>query len=62
MSSEVEELKMKEDVKHTLDLFSLGEMISEEEITEGLSAVLEISRNYRHIPVQLKHELGEDVF
>ena len=47
-------------MKHTLYLFSLDVVITEEEITEGLSAVSELSQQYRHIHVQLKHDLGED--
>ena len=35
-------------------------MIVEDEIKEGLDAISELSRNYRHVHVQLKHELGDN--
>ena len=56
----IEECKIMEDVVHSLDLYELMGLESEEEIREGINAIQSVSQRYRHIHVELKNLLGDE--
>ena len=56
----IEECKIMEDVVHSLDLYELMGLESEEEIREGINAIQSVSQRYRHIQVELKNLLGDE--
>ena len=53
------ELKIKEDLRHSLDIYDLADLNNEEDINEGMRTISELSRNLRHVHVDLKSQLGE---
>ena len=53
----VMENKIREDTNHTLRIYTLAELTSEEEILEGLGVVDDLCRKFRHSHVELKNSL-----
>ena len=45
--------------KLSLHTFVIDELVSEEEITEGLQVIAGLSQQFRHIHVDLRNELGD---
>ena len=56
----IEECKIMEDINHSLSLYVLSELYSEEEIKEALADVLHLSQKFRHVHVELNALLGDD--
>ena len=54
MGSKEIELKILEDINHTLNLYDLNEVRTENEINEGVAMVSELSKIYRHLLVEIK--------
>ena len=57
---EVQELQVVGDIKHSLELYDLEDLVTEREISEGMSALSELGKSYRHLHVELKSQLGTD--
>ena len=57
---EVKEAKLVGDIKYSLDLFSLKELESQEDISEGMAVITELGKVFRHLHVELKSQLGND--
>ena len=53
-SKEIEELKILEDIEHTLKLYDLDQLDTVTEVTEGVDLVSKLSQNYRHLLVEIK--------
>ena len=56
----LEELKIVEDISHSLDLYKLDELLTEEETNEAVGILSGLSKDYRHVHVELKTTLGDD--
>ena len=56
----VEECKVMEDINHSLALYGLSELFSEEEVKEAYGELLQLSQKYRHVHVELKALLGNE--
>ena len=54
------ELKIREDLKHALEIYKISELESEEEIKEGLNIISDVAKAYRHVHVDLKSNLVDD--
>ena len=54
----LDELKVTEDIKHTLDIYDLDDLMTEEEIREASGIVSDLCQKYRHVHVNLKYKLG----
>ena len=50
----IEECKIMEDINHSLSLYVLAELVTEEEVKEAYGELLRLSQNYRHVHVELK--------
>ena len=55
----LEELKIVEDVSHSLNVYALDELITEDEINEALGIMSGLCQKYRHIHVELKSKVGD---
>ena len=53
-SKEIEELKILEDINHTLNLYDLNDLGTEDEVNEGVVLVSNLSKTYRHLLVEIK--------
>ena len=53
-SKEIEELKLREDIDHTLKLYDLDQLDTVNEVNEGVELVTQLSQNYRHLLVEIK--------
>ena len=51
---EVKESKLVGDIKYSLDLFSLKDLESQDEISEGMAVITELGKVFRHLHVELK--------
>ena len=51
------ELRIKEDLKHSLEVYALEDLYCEEDINEGSKAISELCSDLRHVHVTLKSEL-----
>ena len=54
------ELKIKEDLENSLDLYALDDLDCEEDINEGVRIISELCKNLRHVHVDLRSGLQED--
>ena len=59
MDSRIREKQIADDLNESFLLFSLDEAESPDEIQDGLESIGQIGRDYRHVHIQLKDELGE---
>ena len=59
-TKEVIELKINEDIKHSVHNFVINELVSQEEINEGLQVTAGLSQQFRHVHVDLRNELGDN--
>ena len=57
---EVAELKCRGDIDHTLSMFKVDELGTEEDAKEGLEEMDRLSRQFRHIHVDLQNKLAEN--
>ena len=57
---ELQELQMVGGIIHNLELYDLEDLVTEREISEGVSALSELGKSYRHLHVELKSQLGAD--
>ena len=56
---EVEELKAREDLRHSLQLYDdIDNFDTLEDISEGVASISEAAKAYRHVHVELRAELG----
>ena len=53
----VTESKIREDIYHTLRIYVLAELTSENEILEGLEIINDLCQQFRHSHVELKKSL-----
>ena len=53
------ELKICEDIRHSLDIYEINDLDTEDEINEGLVIISDLSQNYRHAHVVLKSKLDD---
>ena len=58
---EIREKKIFDDLNESFLCFSLTELDNHEDVGEGLLSIEEHGKEYRHIHVELKAQLGEDV-
>ena len=62
MDSKLKEKQIMDDLTESFLLFSLEELSSSDDIQDGIASIGQIGRDYRHIHIQLKDELGEDAY
>ena len=62
MDSKLKEKQITDDLNEAFLLFSLEELSSSDDIEDGVASIGQIGRDYRHIHIQLKDELGEDAY
>ena len=62
MDSRIREKQIADDLNESFLLFSLDELESPEEIRDGLESIGQTGRDFRHIHILLKEELGEDKY
>ena len=55
---QVDELKLREDIKHALRVYPLDELETETEILEFLGVLNELSQKFRHFHIDLENKLG----
>ena len=55
----VEELKCRGDIDYTLLMYKIEELENEEDANDGLSEMDKLSRQFRHLHVELKKKLAE---
>ena len=60
MDPRIREKQLADDLNESFLLFSLDELESPEEIREGLESIGQTGRDYRHVHILLKEELGEE--
>ena len=60
MDSRIREKQLADDLNESFLLFSLDDLESPEEIREGLDSIGQIGRDFRHVHILLKEELGEE--
>ena len=53
------ELKVREDLKYTLEIYDIEDLETQDEINEGGSSVAELAKNYRHVHVELRTTIGD---
>ena len=56
-AEEIAELKIKEDISHTLKIYALDELETEEEILEGVEYVNDLCTKFRHKRCDLKNSI-----
>ena len=56
----LEELKIVDDLDHNLALYSVADLSSEEELSEGIGVISKLGQYYRHVHVELKAHLKEN--
>ena len=56
----LDEKKAWEDVRHSLELYDIGNSETLDDVNEGVTFVNDASKAYRHVHVELKVLLGED--
>ena len=54
------EMKIVADIKYTLGVYTLEDLISGDDIEEGLTVISGLGQQFRHIHVELKNKLGND--
>ena len=59
-TSEVRELQVVGEINHNIELYNLDELISEDEISEGVDTLRELGKEFRHLHVELQSQLGSD--
>ena len=62
MESRIKEKQIVDDLNESFLLFSLEDLETMEELQEGIDSVSRTSREYRHIHILLKEELGEEEY
>ena len=62
MDSKIREKQIADDLNESFLLFSLDELESSEEIKEGLDSIGQTAKEYRHIHIVLKEELGQQKY
>ena len=55
---QVNELKLREDIKHALRVYPVDELETETEILEFLGVLNELSQKFRHFHIDLENKLG----
>ena len=53
------ELIIKEDLRHSLKIHDIEDLETEDDIKEGVNIISELVKNYRHVHVELKCKLAE---
>ena len=59
-TEKIMELKIKADIDHVLGIYVLDDLVSGDDISEGLNEISNLSQNFRHIHVELRNKLGDD--
>ena len=54
-----EKIKIREDIKHSLNLYTLDDLITDEGISKGMKVMSELGKNFRHIDIELKNKMDE---
>ena len=62
MDSRIREKQIADDLNESFLLFSLDELESPEEVRDGLESIMQTGRDFRHIHILLKEELGEEKY
>ena len=57
---EVKETQVVGDIQHSLALFALDDLVSQDEITKGMSDITQLGKEFRHLHVELKSQLGNE--
>ena len=57
---EVTESQLVGDIKHSLALFALKDLESQDEIAEGISVITQLGKEFRHLHVELQSQLGKE--
>ena len=55
----VESLKIEGDINHSLSIYVLEDLYTEDEVDEGIRVISSLCQEYRHIHVELRTKLGE---
>ena len=58
----VKEMQICDDLDEAFTLYALKELVTEDEISEGLDHISELFKEYRHIHVDLKELLGDEAY
>ena len=58
----ISETQIDEDITDTLLLYTLDDLDSERYISEGVSKITDLGKNYRYIHVELKNLMGETAY
>ena len=56
------ELQIVEDISESLLIFSVVDLDTEKEVSEGLEVVSDLSQKYRHVHVELRTLMGEEAY
>ena len=56
------ELQIVEDISESLLIFSVVDLDTENEVSEGLEVVSDLSQKYRHVHVELRTLMGEEAY
>ena len=54
---EIDELKFREDINHSLKMYVVEDLDTEEDVREGLNIINDLSKKFRHCHVELKSGL-----
>ena len=50
----IEELKLEEDINHAFHIYTLGDLVTQSEIEEGIDIVSDLCQKFRHLHVEIK--------
>ena len=54
------EMKIRGDIKHALEIYAIEDLLSWDEISEGLGVISELAQQFRHVHVDLRVKLGQE--
>ena len=57
---EVKESQVVGDIENSLALFALDDLVSQNEISEGMNDITRLGKEFRHLHVELKSQIGNE--
>ena len=60
MEAKLNELKIVGDINHALGMYDFKDEVNEDEIMDGVGVMTELGKQFRHIHIELKDEMGDN--
>ena len=56
----IKEMQIDDDLKELFKLYDFNDLFTIDDISEGVTQITEVSRQYRHIHIELKNMMGDE--